>query len=267
VGEAPQIFIPGDAERNPVANSTTTARDEKLIQYLSEMFGNEKRLETALEAHIAMTTHAKYKQRLRQHLSETKRHSREVKKRIKQLGGEAEIAPAAPSALTDFAGALLSGAHKAAALAQGPLHALRGTGEEEKQLKNAKTEYAEEAQEIGAYTAIEALAQAVGDKDTAKLAREILREERRMFGFLEKEIVRLTNAVTRAEIPAAERKAKRSASRKAGSGRKASAARKAARSATARATGAKQATARKASPTRAKASGARGTRGAARSRA
>jgi ferritin-like metal-binding protein YciE len=192
-----------------VANTTTT-RDEKLIQYLSEMFGNEKRLETALEAHIAMTTHTKYKQRLRQHLSETKRHAREVQRRIKQLGGEASVAPSAPSALTDFAGAVLSGAQKATALAEGPLHAIRGTGEEEKQLKNAKTEYSEEAQEIAGYTAIETLAQAVGDKDTTRLAREILRDERRMFGYLEKEIVRLTTAVMRAEIPTAERKASRS---------------------------------------------------------
>jgi ferritin-like metal-binding protein YciE len=193
-----------------VTRSATTARDQKLIQYLSEMFGNEKRLETALEAHIAMATHANYKQRLRKHLGETKRHARELKKRIKTLGGEAAIVPSAPSPLTDFAGALLSGAHKASALAEGPLHALRGTGEEEKQLKNAKTEYAEEAQEIGAYTAIEVLAQAVGDKETVRLAREILRDERRMFGFLEKEIARLAKAVARAEIPAAERTVTRS---------------------------------------------------------
>jgi hypothetical protein len=49
--------------------------------------------------------------------------------------------------VTEAAQAVLSGAQKAVALAQGPLHALRGTGEEEKQLKNAKTEYASEAEE------------------------------------------------------------------------------------------------------------------------
>jgi ferritin-like metal-binding protein YciE len=241
-----------------VANTTTNARDQKLIQYLSEMFGNEKRLETALEAHIAMTTHAKYKQRLRQHLSETKRHAREVQRRIKQLGGQATVAPSAPSALTDFAGAVLSGAHKAAALAEGPLHALRGTGEEEKQLKNAKTEYAEEAQEIGAYTAIGALAQAVGDKDTARLAREILRDERRMFSFLEKEIVRLTNAVTKAEIPAAERKVTRSTG-KSRSGRTAT-------SASRKTPAAKKAVTRKATSVKKRATGAKRARSAAKAR-
>ena len=132
-----------------------SAADTKLVQYLNEAYGLEKRLETALEAHIAMTTHAAYKKRLKEHLSETKRHGREVKKRIKQLGGEATTVDApGPAQVSDAAQAVLSGAQKAAALAQGPLHALRGTGQEEKHLKNAKTEYASESEEIATYSAI-----------------------------------------------------------------------------------------------------------------
>jgi rubrerythrin len=92
------------------------------------------------------------------------------------------------------------------AAAQGPLHALRGTGEAEKMLKNAKDEYHEEAEEIANYTAIETLADLVGDKDTAKIARGIKREEERMAKFLEKLIPQLTKAVAQDEIPAAERK-------------------------------------------------------------
>src|ERR1700722_2383035 len=130
-----------------------TTADAKLVQYLNEAFGLEKRLETALEAHIAMATRPPYKKRLREHLSETKRHAREVKKRIKQIGGEASTAADAPgpAPVAGVARAVLSGAQKASALAQGPLHAIRGTGEQEKQLKNAKTEYASEAEEIATY--------------------------------------------------------------------------------------------------------------------
>jgi ferritin-like metal-binding protein YciE len=180
--------------------------DAKLVQYLNEAYGTEKRLETALQAHIAMTARPAYKKRLKEHLSETKRHAREVKRRVKQLGGEAEtVSVPGPQPLVDGAQAVLSGAQKAVALAQGPLHALRGTGEEELQLKNAKTEYASESEEIATYTAIETLAEALGDKDTQKLARSILREELRMRTFLEREIPRLTKAVAKAEIPAAER--------------------------------------------------------------
>jgi ferritin-like metal-binding protein YciE len=178
----------------------------KLIHYLNEAYALEKRLETALQAHIAMTVKATYKKRLKEHLSETRRHGREVKQRIKQLGGTAETMSApGPDPVAEAAQAVLSGAQKAVAFAQGPLHALRGTGEQEKQLKNAKTEYTNEAEEIATYTAIEALAKTLADKDTQRLARSIRREEERMRAFLEKEIPRLTKAVAREEIPASER--------------------------------------------------------------
>jgi rubrerythrin len=70
-------------------------------------------------------------------------------------------------------------------------------------LKNAKTEYSEEAEEIATYTAIEELASSVGDKETAKLAKEIRREEERMASFLQKLIPQLVGAVAKAEIPSA----------------------------------------------------------------
>ena len=110
-------------------------------------------------------------------------------------------------------------ASKAVAAAQGPLHAIRGTGEAEKMLKNAKTEYHNEFEEIATYTGIEALAQAVNDKETAKLARGIRREEERMAKFLEKQIPQLAKAVATEEIPAAERRngTSRSSSRRSSS--------------------------------------------------
>jgi ferritin-like metal-binding protein YciE len=181
-----------------------TVRDLKLVQYLNEAYGKEKQLETALQAHIGMTTKAPYKKRLQQHLKETKAHARNVERRIKQLGGKAEATPA-PGPIGDAASAVTSAASKAVSAAKGPLHAIRGTGENEKMLKNAKTEFWNEHEEIATYTAIETLADTVGDKDTAKLAREIRREEERMAKFLAGQIPTLTKAVAREEIPAAER--------------------------------------------------------------
>jgi ferritin-like metal-binding protein YciE len=184
-----------------------SAGESKLVQYLNEAYGLEKRLETTLQAHVAMTVKPAYKKRLREHLSETKRHAREVKQRIKHLGGTAEtISAPGPDTITEAAQTMLSGAQKAVALAQGPLHALRGTGEDEKQLKNAKTEYASESEEIATYSAIETLAEAIGDVDTQRLVRAIRREEERMRSFLEQEIPRLTRAVVKAEIPPSQRK-------------------------------------------------------------
>jgi ferritin-like metal-binding protein YciE len=182
-----------------------SARDLKLIQYLNEAYGKEKELETALTAHIAMTERPPYKKRLQQHLKETKGHARQVERRIKQLGGKAELVPA-PGVAGEAASAVTAVASKAVAAAQGPLHALRGTGAQEKMLKNAKTEYHNEFEEIATYTALEALADSVGDRDTAKLARGIRREEERMARFLERQIPVLAKGVAREEIPAAERR-------------------------------------------------------------
>jgi ferritin-like metal-binding protein YciE len=206
-----------------------TTRDSKLTQYLNEAYGKEKELETALEAHISMTTKPPYKKRLKQHLTETKRHAREVERRIKQLGGEAQAAPV-PGPVGGAASAVTSAASKAVSAAKGPLHMLRGTGEAEKMLKNAKTEYANEFEEIATYTAIETLAESVGDKETAKLARAIRREEERMAKFLEGQIPVLTKSVAREEIPARERRTNGGARRRTnGSTRRKSASRLTAR--------------------------------------
>lgn len=167
-------------------------RDAKLVQYLSEAYGKERELEAALQAHIAMTAKGPYKKRLQQHLKETKGHAKQVERRIKKLGG---------------GGQTLQGAvGKVAAMAKGPLHAIRGDSEQEKLLKNAKTEYWNEHEEIATYLGIETLAERVGDSETANLARAIRREEEKMAGFLLGQIKQLTGAMVRSDIPAAQRR-------------------------------------------------------------
>jgi ferritin-like metal-binding protein YciE len=194
-----------------------TTRDTKLIQYLNEAYGKEKELETALEAHITLTTRDAYKKRLKDHLKETKAQAKGLERRIKKLGGKAEIVPApGPGVVAEAASAAQSAASKAVAASKGPLHALRGTSEPEKMLKNAKTEFFNEYEEIANYNAIETLAEAVGDKETAKLAREYRRQEERMAKFLDRTIVSLTKEVVRTEIPAAERNGTRKRRRSAG---------------------------------------------------
>src|SRR3954464_12743533 len=186
-----------------------STRDAKLIQYLNEAYGKEKELETALQAHIKMAKRPPYKKRLQDHLKETKAQSKGLERRIKALGGKAERAPVTvpgPAAAAEAATAVTAAATKALAAAKGPVHALRGTGESEKQLKNAKDELWNEYEEIGNYTAIEALAEALNDSETAKLAREFRRQEERMATFLLKLIPQLTKAVVTEEVPAAERR-------------------------------------------------------------
>jgi ferritin-like metal-binding protein YciE len=195
-------------------------RDAKLVQYLSEAYGKERELETSLQAHISMTTRPPYKKRLQQHLRETKAHAKAVERRIKKLGGGGQLTQTAVG--------------KAMAAAKGPMHAIRGTGEQEKMLKNAKTEYFNEHEEIATYLAIETLAEKAGDRETAKLARGIRRDEERMAKFLEGQIKTLTGAVVVEEVPASQRRStprkrpaqRRSTPRKRPAPRRSSAARK-----------------------------------------
>jgi ferritin-like metal-binding protein YciE len=172
-------------------------RDAKLIQYMNEAYGKERELEVALQVDIAMTTKPQYKKRLQEHLRETKAHAKALDRRIKKLGGGGQT--------------MQSLVGKATAAAKGPLHMIRGSGEQEKLLKNAKTQYTAEQEEISTYLALEVFATKVGDSETAKLARDIRREEERMAKFLEGQIRQLAGATALDEVPAAQR---RSASKK-----------------------------------------------------
>jgi ferritin-like metal-binding protein YciE len=231
-------------------------RDAKIVQYLNDAYATERRLEIALQAHIAMTPRADYKKRLREHLKETKSHARLVARRIKALGGEAEtVSLPGPEAVVKGATGAKAAVQRAAAVVQGPLHAVRGTGQQERMLKNARTEYQDEAEEIATYRVIEALAKAVGDKETAKLARDITREEKKMADFLAGLLDQLAADVVHDEVPVAEIGA-------------APAARRSASRARTTTRGAKSTSSRaKASGSRAKASGSRAKTTSARSRA
>jgi ferritin-like metal-binding protein YciE len=184
----------------------TPAKDAKLVQYLNEANAKEKELVASLTAHIGMSEmgdRKPYKKKLQEHLRETKNHSKALERRIKKLGGAGSVTESVVATAAKTAGNLRG---QAVSAAKGPLHMVRGTSAEEKLLKNAKTEYWNEHEEIATYMAIETLAEAVGDKETAKLARDIRRDEEKMARYLERLIPTLTKAVVQTEIPAAERR-------------------------------------------------------------
>ncbi len=215
--------------------SDPNERDAKLVQYMNEAYGNEKELETALQADIAMTTKPAYAKRLKQHLKETKSHAKQLERRIKKLGGGGH--------------ALQTVVAKASAVAKAPLHMVRGSGEQEKMLKNAKTQYSTEHVEISTYLALEIFATKVGDTETAKMARGIRKEEERMARFLEGQIKQLSAAVAQAEVPAAQRRAKKAAAKRSASSAqpaaKKAAKKSAAKKSAAKKGGAKKSTAKK----------------------
>jgi ferritin-like metal-binding protein YciE len=203
----------------------TPVKDAKLVQYLNEANAKEKELEAALTAHIGMSEMADrkpYKKKLQEHLRETKNHSKALERRIKKLGGSGSVTETVVATAAKTAGNLRG---QAVSAAKGPLHMVRGTSPEEKLLKNAKTEYWNEHEEIATYMAIETLAEAVGDRETAKLARDIRRDEEKMARYLERLIPSLTKAVVQTEIPAAERR-KPAARKRSSSSKKRSTAKK-----------------------------------------
>ena len=185
--------------------TATPTRDAKLVQLLNEAYTKERQLETALDAHAQMTTRDDYAKRLKDHLKETRSHATQVSKRITQLGGTPEtVSLPGPDGLTKAAETVSDVLGKAKAAAQGPLHAVRGSGEQERMLRNARTEYQEEAWEIATYTVIDSVATATGDKETAKLARDIIREEERMQEFLAALLPELSADLAHDEIPVSE---------------------------------------------------------------
>jgi ferritin-like metal-binding protein YciE len=180
-------------------------RDAKLIQWLNEAHAKEAELEVDLSAHIALTEKQAYKKRLREHLKETRAHKRQVASRIKKLGGSTSSGPpGVPDVVGDAAG-------KAVAAVKGQVGTARAvvTEQAETHVRNAQEELREEHVEIAIYTRIETFAEAVGDDDTAKLARSIRRDEERMAKFLDAELKRLVRDVVRAEVPRDQRPTRR----------------------------------------------------------
>ena len=166
---------------------------QKVVQYLNEAHATEQSLTRVLQSQIAMTPAGSYRSGLEKHLDETKDHAGRVAERLEALGRGS-------NPLLAFFGLAETVAGQWLALSKAPFDLLRGSGGEEKVLKNAKDACATEALEIATYTAIERLAKRVGDDETATLAASIREDEQRMLDRILREIPKLTDAVVKADI-------------------------------------------------------------------
>jgi ferritin-like metal-binding protein YciE len=167
--------------------------EQKVVQYLNEAHASEMALVRVLQSQIAMTPRGTYRSGLEKHLGETRDHAERVQARLVELGQGG-------NPLQFLGGVAESVAGQALALAKTPLDLVRGSGGEEKVLKNAKDACATEALEIATYLSIERLARSVGDEQTAKLAGSIRADEEKMLERILREIPKLTGAVVGAEI-------------------------------------------------------------------
>ena len=166
---------------------------QKVVQYLNDAHSTEQALIRALQSQIALTPRGSYRSGLETHLDETRDHSARVGLRLQELGHGSNPLFAAVGLAESVIGQVL-------ALGKTPFNLLRGSGGEEKVLKNAKDACATEALELATYTALERLARSVGDDETAELAASIRADEERMLERLMREIPKLTEAVVRADV-------------------------------------------------------------------
>jgi ferritin-like metal-binding protein YciE len=169
------------------------ADQKKVVQYLNEAEASERALVRVLQSQIAMTPRGSFRSALENHLDETRRHADRVATRLQTLNQSGDP-------LGALVGVVDTAFGQALALTKMPFDLLRGSGGEEKVLKNAKDACASEALEIATYTAIERLAQRVGDQETARLAASIRLDEEKMLKLILSELPRLTDAVVGAEV-------------------------------------------------------------------
>src|SRR5688500_7024284 len=166
---------------------------DKVLQYLDEAHAHERTLVSVLTSQIAMTPRGSYRTALETHLRETRDHAERVGRRRKELGG-------GTGPLASVVGLAETVVGQALALTKTPIDMVRGSGGEEKVLKNAKDASATEALEIATYTALERLARVVGDTETADLAASIRADEEKMLERVTRELPKLTDAVVRADV-------------------------------------------------------------------
>ena len=166
---------------------------QKVLQYLDEAHAHERALVSVLTSQIAMTPRGSYRTALETHLRETREHADRVGSRRKALGGGS-------GPLGSVIGLAETVVGQALALSKTPIDLLRGSGGEEKVLKNAKDACATEALEIATYTALERLARLLGDTETADLAASIRADEEKMLERITRELPELTDAVIRADV-------------------------------------------------------------------
>ena len=170
-----------------------SSREDTLIHHLNEALATELALVGALRGHIAMTPRGSYRSLLERHLGETQRQADRLRRRISDLGVTRSLLRTGVGAVQSVFGQILS-------LAKTPFDVLRGSGGEEKLLRNAMDECATEALEIATYDVLEQVALELGDPLTAEMAERHRAEEVEMLAALRAHLPALARDAVRAEV-------------------------------------------------------------------
>ena len=156
------------------------AHHELVLAWLNDAHAMELSIARVLENHAKdATDHPALQARLQEHLEQTRGHAAAVKGCVKRLGGDTS--------------ALKTGIATAMGTVQGMATELA----KDEPVKNALHDYGTEHFEIACYASLVAAADELGDAETARVCREILRDEEAMAAFLLAQVPPVTLAMVR----------------------------------------------------------------------
>src|SRR5437868_10980394 len=138
------------------------ALNEQLVKHIDEAYAMEQNVLRMLDGMISTTDDPEILDALEHHKVQTERHSDRMKARL-------DAHDATPSGVKQVGGILQ-------ALAKMPLDMVRG----EKAGRNARDGFATEHMEIASYELLRRIAEKAGDEETARIAAEIIAEEKEM---------------------------------------------------------------------------------------
>ena len=147
------------------------AHKELVIAWLNDAHAMELGIAQVLERHVAEAKdHPHMHAGLQRHLEQTRRHAELVKGCVERMGGET------------------SGVKSGMASVMGAVQGMSTKLAKDELVKNTLHDYGTEHFEIACYTSLIAAAENLGDQETARVCREILRDDQAMADFLFQQI-------------------------------------------------------------------------------
>jgi ferritin-like metal-binding protein YciE len=158
-------------EAGTARGGTREAKKRMLLAWLNDAHAMEKGITQNLKNHAHDARHHPVmKARLERHLEETRHHAELVKECIERLGGRVS---AIKSGMSTVMGTVQG-------VATGPA--------KDELVKNILADSSAERLEIASYQGIITAAEEIGDTETARICRQILREEEAMSEWLEQQL-------------------------------------------------------------------------------
>ena len=155
---------------------------DTLVAWLNDAHAMETELLPVLRDHARDLDHMpSSRKRIERHIAETETHLERVRTAVETLGSSVSVVK---SGLASIAGSLLS---------------VSTAVFSDEIIKNGLTDYAAEQFEVGAYTALAAAADELGEKEVARLCRENLKEDEAMAEWLRQQLPKLVRSTLRQE--------------------------------------------------------------------